>query len=91
MKKSQLIKDLAYQEGLTIKEAELAVNTFWGSIADALVEGDRAEIRGFGSFKVKSYDGYSGRNPKTGEVIEIQPKRLPAFKIGKELKERVDS
>ncbi len=91
MNKSQLIEALAKQEGLTIKKAELIVNTFFGSIENALIEGDRVEIRGFGSFKVKSYDGYQGRNPKTGEVIQVSKKKLPFFKVGKELKERVDT
>jgi len=91
MNKSQLIEALAKQEGLTIKKAEMVVNTFFGSIEEALANGDRVEIRGFGSFKVKRYDGYQGRNPKTGEVIKVSRKKLPFFKVGKELKERVDS
>ena len=90
MNKSQLIEALAKKEGLTIKKAEMVVNTLFGSIEDALIAGDRVEIRGFGSFKVKNYDGYQGRNPKTGEVIRVSEKKLPFFKIGKELKERVD-
>jgi len=57
---------------------------------EALVKGERVEIRGLGSFKVKNYDGYTGRNPKTGEMINVAPKKLPFFKVGKELKERVD-
>ncbi|MBW1712891.1 MAG: integration host factor subunit beta [Deltaproteobacteria bacterium] len=91
MNKSQLIETLAKKEGLTIKKAELVVNTLFGSIEEALIAGDRVEIRGFGSFKVKSYDGYQGRNPKTGEVIQVAKKKLPFFKVGKELKERVDA
>ena len=90
MNKSQLIESLAKQEGLTLKKAEMVVNTFFGSIEEALIAGDRVEIRGFGSFKVKNYDGYQGRNPKTGEVIEVTKKKLPFFKVGKELKERID-
>lgn len=90
MNKSQLIEALAKKEGLTIKRAEMVVNTFFGSIEEALTDGDRVEIRGFGSFKVKSYDGYQGRNPKTGVVIQVAKKKLPFFKVGKELKERVD-
>jgi len=57
---------------------------------NALTRNERVEIRGFGSFKVKQYDGYKGRNPKTGEVIDVSPKKLPFFKVGKELKERAD-
>lgn len=91
MTKSQLIEALAKAEGITLKAAELAVNVTFESMERALIQGDRVEIRGFGSFKVKNYEGYKGRNPKTGELIEVRPKRLPFFKVGKELKERVDS
>jgi len=91
MTKSQLIEALAKAEGITLKAAELAVNVTFESMEKALIQGGRVEIRGFGSFKVKNYDGYKGRNPKTGELIEVRPKRLPFFKVGKELKERVDS
>ncbi|MBC7358420.1 integration host factor subunit beta [Desulfacinum infernum DSM 9756] len=91
MTKSQLIEALAKAEGITLKAAELAVNVAFESMEKALIQGDRVEIRGFGSFKVKDYEGYKGRNPKTGELIEVKPKRLPFFKVGKELKERVDS
>lgn len=90
MTKSQLIEALARAEGITLKAAELAVNVTFESMENALIAEDRVEIRGFGSFKVKAYDGYKGRNPKTGELIEVRPKRLPFFKVGKELKERVD-
>jgi integration host factor subunit beta len=90
MNKSQLIEALAKAENLTIKKAEMVVNTMFSAVEEALVEGDRVEIRGFGSFKVKDYDGYQGRNPKTGEIIEVGQKKLPFFKVGKELKERVD-
>ena len=91
MNKSQLIEALAKSENLTIKKAEMVINTIFGSVEEALVSGDRVEIRGFGSFKVKDYDGYQGRNPKTGEIIRVNQKKLPFFKVGKELKERVDS
>ena len=90
MNKSQLIEALAKAEGLTIKKAETVINTMFGAIEDALVQGDRVEIRDFGSFKVKEYDGYQGRNPKTGEIIAVGKKKLPFFKVGKELKESVD-
>ncbi len=90
MNKSQLIEALAKAENLTIKKAEMVVNTIFEHMTDALVENERIEIRGFGSFKVKSYNGYQGRNPKTGAVIEVSQKKLPFFKVGKELKERVD-
>jgi integration host factor subunit beta len=90
MNKSQLIEALAKDQNLAIKKAEEVVNTVFGNMEEALVKGERVEIRGLGSFKVKSYDGYNGRNPKTGEIIKVTPKRLPFFKVGKELKERVD-
>ena len=91
MNKSQLVERLARDEGLTIQLAETVVNQFFGGIEKALVKGERAEIRGFGSFKVKEYEGYVGRNPKTGDPIQVVEKRLPFFKPGKDLKERVDS
>lgn len=91
MNKSQLIKNLAEKEDLTLRQAETVVNTFFDSITETLVKGDRVEVRGFGSFAVKTYDGYAGRNPKTGEPIIVAPKKLPAFKVGKELKQLVDT
>lgn len=91
MNKSQLIEELAIREGLSLKVAESVVNTFFGAIADGLTRGERAEIRGFGSFKTKTYDGYQGRNPKSGQPIEVQPKKLPFFKVGKELRDLVDN
>ena len=90
MNKSDLIEALSKETGLPVRKAEEVVNTVFNSMADSLARGDRVEIRGFGSFKIKNYDGYTGRNPKTGELIEVQPKRLPFFKCGKDLKERVD-
>lgn len=90
MTKSQLIEAVARAEGLTLHMAELAVNVTFETMEEALVNGDRLEVRGFGSFKVKEYQGYKGRNPKTGEIIEVKPKRLPFFKVGKELKMRVN-
>ncbi len=90
MNKSQLIEALAKAENLSLKKAEEVVNIVFGDMEDALVRGERIEIRGFGSFKVKHYGSYQGRNPKTGEIIHVAEKRLPFFKVGKELKERVD-
>ena len=90
MNKSQLIESLAKKENLALKKAEEIVNIVFGDMEKALTEGKRVEIRGFGSFKIKKYDGYQGRNPKTGEVINVASKKLPFFKVGKELKERVD-
>jgi len=90
MNKSQLIEALAKAENLALKKAEEVVNTVFGDMENALIRGERVEIRGFGSFKIKNYKGYQGRNPKTGEVIHVADKKLPFFKVGKELKERVD-
>lgn len=91
MTKSELIEALAKAEGITLKTAEIAVNVAFESMEQALIRSDRLEIRGFGSFKVKNYDGYRGRNPKTGDMIEVESKKLPFFKVGKELKERVNA
>jgi integration host factor subunit beta len=90
MNKSQLITALAKTENLTIRVAEDIVNTFFKEMEKSLLNDDRVEIRGLGSFKIKQYDGYDGRNPKTGKKISVKGKRLPFFKVGRELKERVD-
>jgi integration host factor subunit beta len=90
MNKSQLIEALAKTENLALKKAEEVVNAVFGDLEMALINGERVEIRGFGSFKIKGYAGYKGRNPKTGEIINVAEKKLPFFKVGKELKERVD-
>ena len=90
MNKSQLIETLAKTENLALKKAEDVVNAVFGDLEEALIKGERIEIRGFGSFKIKGYEGYNGRNPKTGEIINVVEKKLPFFKVGKELKERVD-
>ena len=91
MNKSTLIEQMALQLEIPRKKAELVVNLVFDSMAEALCNGERIEIRGFGSFVNKSYGAYSGRNPRSGEVISVPAKRLPAFKVGKELRERVDS
>lgn len=90
MNKSELVETLANENGLTYKRAEEIVNLIFDAMADTLTAGGRIEIRGFGSFVVKDYKSYMGRNPKTGEVIKVSPKRLPFFKVGKELRERVN-
>jgi integration host factor subunit beta len=87
--KSQLIDAVAMRSGLTRKNAEEVVSTIFSSMADALVRGDRIEIRGFGSFRTKHYAPYVGRNPKTAEPIQVSAKILPVFKVGRELRERV--
>jgi integration host factor subunit beta len=90
MNKSDLVAALRNDAGLSATEAEGVVNVFFGEMTNALVKGDRVEIRGLGSFKVKRYGGYTGRNPKTGMKTKVKPKKLPFFRCGKELKERVD-
>lgn len=87
MNKSELIKALADECTLPVEESTLVVNTFFDSIKKTLVADNRVEIRGLGSFKLKHYNGYTGRNPKTGQTVTVQPKRLPFFRAGKELKE----
>ena len=90
MTRRELIAAVAAAEGVSIKEAELVVKTVFGNMERALTEENRIEIRGFGSFKVKSYQGYQGRNPRTGDSIQVKNKKLPFFKVGKELQERVN-
>ena len=91
MTKSELINRVAERlPYLTRKDAEIIVNTIFDSMVDALVDGDRIEIRGFGSFKVKNRGDREGRNPKTGESVRIPAKTMPFFKIGKELYERIN-
>ncbi|MEI6207614.1 MAG: HU family DNA-binding protein [Desulfuromonadales bacterium] len=89
MNKSELVEQLAIIKNIPNKRAEEVVNIIFSSMADAMVRGDRIEIRGLGSFVIKEYGTYTGRNPKTGEPITVSPKKLPFFKVGKELKERV--
>jgi integration host factor subunit beta len=89
MNKSELIEQLAVKKNISNKRAEDIVNIIFSSLIEAMVVGERIEIRGLGSFVIKDYTTYTGRNPKTGEPITVRPKKLPFFKVGKELKERV--
>ena len=89
MNKSELIELLSLKRGISFKKSEEIVNTVFDSMTAAMLSGDRIEIRGFGSFVINEYKSYTGRNPKTGESIDVKPKKLPFFKVGKELKERV--
>ncbi|MCL7486785.1 MAG: integration host factor subunit beta [Desulfobulbaceae bacterium] len=91
MNKSELIEALAEKINMPIREAGSITNTLIDTMTEALASGDSIEIRGFGSFVVKEYDSYTGRNPKTGQKIKVSPKKLPFFKVGKELRERVNS
>jgi integration host factor subunit beta len=90
MNKLELIEALKTEAGLAKNEATAVVNLFFGEMANAMASGDRVEIRGLCSFFVKKYKAYTGRNPKTGEQVKIKPKKLPFFKCGTELRERVD-
>lgn len=90
MNKSELVESLANTKSLTYKKSEEIVNLIFDSMTETLSNSGRIEIRGFGSFVVKDYKSYTGRNPKTGEVIEVKPKKLPFFKVGKELREKVN-
>lgn len=91
MKKSELIESLAMKKSLTFKKAEEVVDTIFDSMTDALMSGDKIEIRGFGILVVKNYEAYTGRNPKTGGIVYVQAKKLPHFKVGKELREKISS
>jgi integration host factor subunit beta len=90
MNKLELIEKLAEQHGLSKAEARRYVDLFFDSISAALTNGQGVEIRGLFSFKVKTYKSYGGRNPKTGEMVNVEAKRLPFFKVGQKLKARVD-
>lgn len=90
MNKADLIETLCKETELTKNNAQRIVEIFFDEITQALANGDRVEIRGLCSFYVKNYKGYSGRNPKTGELLKVKSKKLPFFKCGQELKKRVD-
>jgi integration host factor subunit beta len=90
MNKLELIDTLRNEGQISKKEAATIINLFFGKISETLAEGDRVEIRGLCSFYVKEYDSYQGRNPRTGERVQVASKKLPFFKCGKELKDRVD-
>jgi integration host factor subunit beta len=91
MNKVDLIETLARKEGLKEKEAYTIVNLIFNGFTDTLKKGGRIEIRGLGSFSVREYGAYAGRNPKTGKKVDVKPKRLPFFKVGKEIKARVNN
>lgn len=91
MTKSQLIDLVAKRSSMPRKKAAVVVNTIFESMAQSLVDGRRIEMRGFGTFSVKDYPGYKGRNPRTGDVVQVAPKRAIQFKVGKELRERVNT
>jgi len=90
MTKSELIEKLAERKNLAKSKAEEVVNTIFNSMKEALFKEEGIEIRGFGSFTIRHYDKYDGRNPRTTELVKVPPKRLPFFKVGKELREMVN-
>ena len=90
MKKADLIKKVSEKENIPVAAARIVVDTLFDSMKESLEKGERIEIRGFGTFAVRHYNGYKGRNPKTGQIVEVPPKRLPFFKVGKELKDMVN-
>ena len=90
MTRSELVDAVARRRRVARPIAERVVNELFDAMRDALLWGERVEIRGFGSFKVQQYDGYAGRNPRTGAAVVVRPKRLPKFKVGKELRIRVN-
>ena len=90
MNKSELIEALSQDIDIPHREAAAITNTIIETMTEALAEGDSIEIRGFGSFVIKNYSSYEGRNPKTGEKIQVKPKKLPFFKVGKDLREQVN-
>lgn len=90
MNKLELISALKKEADISKSEAAKIVQIFFDSMSEALIKQERIEIRGLCSFYVKNYKSYIGRNPKTGEKVQISPKRLPFFKCGKELRERVN-
>ncbi len=91
MTKSELIEQLTdHHEILNKNDAEMIINLIFGRITNALADGDRVEIRGFGSFSVRERDAREARNPKSGELVKIPSRKTPFFKTGKELRERVD-
>ncbi len=91
MNKGDLIEALKKKNGFTRESAEKIIDIFFREMTKALVADKRVEIRGFGSIFVKSYKSYNGRNPKTGATVLVKAKKLPFFRCGKELKERVDA
>lgn len=90
MNKLELIQELKDRTGLTKQDAQGVVHMFFDSLTDAMLNGERVEIRGLCSFFIKEYEGYTGRNPKSGKQVQVPAKKLPFFKCGKELKDRVD-
>ena len=85
MNKANLIEKVSERVNIPSNAAKVIVDTIFDSMRESLEKGEGIEIRGFGSFAVRKYGGYKGRNPKTGDLVDVPPKRLPHFKVGKEL------
>ena len=90
MTKAELVEKVANQINLTKKQTEVIVNTVFSSITDSLAEGKKVELRGFGSFRIRQRNARVGRNPKSGQKVDVPSKKVPFFKAGKELRELVD-
>ena len=90
MTKAELVEKVANQINLTKKQTEVVVNTVFTSITDSLAEGKKVELRGFGSFRIRQRNARVGRNPKSGQKVDVPSKKVPFFKAGKELREQVD-
>ena len=90
MNKNDLSKKLSEKKNIRSNDGKVIINAIFDSMREILGKGEGIEIRGFGSFTVRKYGGYKGRNPKTGEIVDVPPKRLPHFKVGKQLKEKVN-
>ena len=90
MTKADLVMEVAKQTSLTKKESETVIKTIFDSISEALGQGDKVELRGFGSFRVRDRKSRQGRNPKTGDTVKVPAKKVPFFKAGKELRALVD-
>ena len=90
MLKSDLIEKVAKELNINHDLAQLAISAIFDTMSEALAKGEGIEIRGFGSFTVRHYKGRDGRNPKTGETVSVPPRKKPFFKVGKELKNRVN-
>ena len=90
MTKAELIIEVLKKENIPVYAARTIVDLFFEAMKEALEKGERIEIRGIGSFAVRHYDAYKGRNPKTGQIVDVPPKKVPFFKVGKELKALVN-
>lgn len=90
MNKSELVEALSKKMNIPVKDVQIVTDTIFDAMSETLAKGQRIEIRGFGNFKVKEYDSYTGRNPTTGEKIKVKPKKMPVFKAGKNMFERLN-